>query len=125
MEPTVVLQLAALIDSRFDSLRDEIRADANSWKEDVRESVNSWEEDVRASVNSWEEDVRASVNSWEEDVRASARSVRKERRFLAAGVGTVMVTGFLYLNASLTDLSVALARVETELALLLERVPIQ
>ena len=81
MEPTVVLQLAALIDSRFDSLRDEIRA--------------------------------------------SARSVRKEMRFLAAGVGTVMVTGFLYLNASLTDLSVALARVETELALLLERVPIQ
>ena len=92
VEPTVVLQLAALIDSRFDSLRDEIRADANSWKEDVR---------------------------------ASARSVRKEMRFLAAGVGTVMVTGFLYLNASVTDLSVALARVETELALLLERVPIQ
>ena len=36
-----------------------------------------------------------------------------------------MVTGCLYLNTRVTGLSVELARVETELVLLLERMPIQ
>ena len=52
-------------------------------------------------------------------------SIRKEMRFLAAGAGAFIVTGFLYLDARVTDLSVTLARVETELALLIERIPIQ
>ena len=44
-------------------------------------------------------------------------------RFLAAGIGGLAVAGFLYLNASLTDLSVTLARIEADLAVLAERIP--
>ena len=73
VEPTIVRQLAALLDSRDAPLREEIR-------------------------------------EFREEIRESARSIRKEMRFLAAGIGGLAVAGFLYLNASLTDLSVTLAR---------------
>ena len=80
-EPTIVRQFAALLDSRDDSLREELRKS------------------------------------------------RKEMRFLAVGVAGFMVSagaaGFLSLNASLTDLSVTLARIEADLAVLAERIPIQ
>ena len=94
VEPAIVRQFAALLDSRFAALSGEIRADA-----------------------------REDTNSVREAMRESAASIRKEMRFLAAGMGIVMATGFLYLNARMTDLSGALARVETDLALLLERIP--
>ena len=110
VEPTLVLQLATLIDSRIDSLRGEFRESAASLRGEFRESAASLRGEFRESAAS---------------IRKETASIRKEMRFLAAGAGGLMVTGFLYLNTRVTDLSVALARVETELALLIESLPIQ
>ena len=128
-EPTIVRQFAALLDSRFDALRGEIRADAredtNSVSEEMRAGANSLREEMRASANSLREEMRASANSLREVRRESAASIRKEMRILAVGGAGLMVAGLLHLNTRITDLSVALARVEADLALLIERIPIQ
>ena len=46
-------------------------------------------------------------------------------RFLAVCGAGFLVAGILYLDTRMADLSVRLARVEADLALLIERVPIQ
>ena len=121
VEPTLVLQLATLIDSRIDSLRGEFRESAASLRGEFRESAASLRGEFRESAASLRGEFRESAAS----IRKETASIRKEMRFLAAGAGGLMVTGFLYLNTRVTDLSVALARVETELALLIESLPIQ
>ena len=118
VKPTVALQFATLLDSRIDSLRGEVRAE-------TRESTQSLKEDARERMDSLKEEFRETAKSSKEDARDTTRSIRKEMRFLVAGVGGFVLTGFLFLTARVTDLSVALARVETELALLVERIPIQ
>ena len=129
VKPTVALQFATLLDSRIDSLRGEVRAETRestqSLKEDARERMDSLKEEFRETAKSLKEEFRETAKSSKEDARDTTRSIRKEMRFLVAGVGGFVLTGFLFLTARVTDLSVALARVETELALLVERIPIQ
>lgn len=98
-EPTIVRQVAALLDSQPDSLREELREFRQESRQESRE--------------------------FRQESREFSQALRKEMRFLAVCGAGFLVAGILYLDTRMADLSVRLARVEADLALLIERVPIQ
>ena len=98
-EPTIVRQVAALLDSQPDSLREELR--------EFRQESREFSQALR------------------QESREFSQALRKEMRFLAVCGAGFLVAGILYLDTRMADLAVRLARVEADLALLIERVPIQ
>ena len=109
-EPTIVRQVAALLDSQPDSLREELREFRQESRQESREFRRALRQESR---------------EFRQESREFTQALRKEMRFLAVCGAGFLVAGILYLDTRMADLSVRLARVEADLALLIERVPIQ